>query len=356
MRLIAGTRGSKLALAQTDLIIRLLKEKYPSLEIEKKIIKTKGDKILNRALDKIGDKGLFVKEIENQLISGQIDFAVHSLKDMPSDIDYRLKLTKTPNRADARDVLVINPKHEIKDVFYWLKNSKDLKIGTGSKRRSAQLLEINKNIEIRPIRGNIDTRIEKLVKEDYDAIVLAAAGLERLELLEKNKLYFFDYAKMIPAPGQGALAIEIRKDRKELDKIFQDISDEKKDLEVLAERAFLKEINGGCHIPVGAISEIKEGRLFLSAVYGSEDCSQIVKSQRSIEINEDFKNEKKEELSSLKNDKLQTKDIENEIDKNEFRSSGFCQAVNEENREKVEKIAKELAVELLDKIGKIERG
>lgn len=337
MKLIAGTRGSKLAIAQTDLICNMLKEKFPNLEIEKKIIKTKGDKILNKVLDKIGDKGIFVKEIENQLIDGEIDFAVHSLKDMPSEIDGRLKLTKTPNRADARDVLLINPKHKIKDVGYWLKNSKGLKIATGSKRRIAQLLNINKNIEIVPIRGNIDTRIEKLVNEDMDAIVLAAAGIERLGILGKNKLYYFKYSDMIPASGQGALAIEIRKDNSKLDKIFDEIYEYEAEIEVIAERSFLKKINGGCHIPVGAISEINGNQLSLTAIYGDSDYKKVVTGKKKIEL-EQYNRD------NLILDKNNSKSkIDNEI---------FKEMV-ELNFKDAEKIGIELAEELIKKIGEI---
>lgn len=337
MKLIAGTRGSKLAVAQTDLICNMLKEKFPNIEIEKKIIKTKGDKILNKALDKIGDKGIFVKEIENQLMDGKIDFAVHSLKDMPSVIDENLKLTKTPNRADVRDVLVINPKHQVEDVMAWLKKEKNLKVGTGSKRRIAQLLKINKNIEIMPIRGNIDTRIKKLVDEDMDAIVLAAAGMERLGIVNENEVYYFEYNEMIPASGQGALAIEIRKDNEELDKMFDEISTDKTEFEIIAERSFLKEINGGCHIPVGSISEIKDGRLYLTAIYGSEDYKKIVSGKKSIELLDNPKSEDLHKLEKNKNEKI------NE-DYKEYLKINF---------ENAEKIGVELAEELIEKINEV---
>ena len=287
MKLIAGTRGSALAVAQTNLVCNILKEKFPDLDIELKIIKTKGDKILNKALDKIGDKGLFVKEIENQLINGDIDFAVHSLKDMPSEIDDRLKLTKTPDRADARDVLVINPKHKVENVMEWLKNEENLKIGTGSKRRIAQLLIINRNIQPMPIRGNIDTRIRKLVDEDMDAIVLAAAGIERLGISTEN-MYHFNYSEMIPASGQGALAIEIKKDNTELEKMFAEISTEETELEVISERAFLKQINGGCHIPVGSISEINGDEITLTAIYGDEKYEKVVTGSKTVKLSDNI--------------------------------------------------------------------
>ena len=176
MKLIVGTRGSALAIAQTDSIISLVLDKFPDLEIEKKIIKTKGDKILDKSLDKIGDKGLFVSEIERELLEGTIDFAVHSLKDMPTKISPGLKLAQTPERQDPRDVLVINPKHQLRpeDIMDWLRSSQGLKIGTGSKRRTSQLKRINESIQPMMIRGNIGTRLEKLVSQDLDAIVLAA--------------------------------------------------------------------------------------------------------------------------------------------------------------------------------------
>ncbi|MEG0250444.1 MAG: hydroxymethylbilane synthase [Peptostreptococcus sp.] len=285
MKLVAGTRGSELAITQTELVCKSLIAAFPGLEIEKKIIKTKGDKILDKALDKIGDKGIFVKEIERQLIDGKIDFAVHSLKDMPSEIDARLKLVNTPMRADARDVLIVNPKHNIdsKDAMKWLKSSNGLRVGTGSKRRIAQLLMINKSINPIPLRGNIATRISKLESEDMDAIVLAAAGIERLDIKNIN-VYYFDYDQMIPASGQGALAIEIKKNNTELEKIFESISDRKTELEVAAERSFLKKINGGCHIPVGSISFIENDLFVIRGIFGNEDYTNIVVKDKKLDL------------------------------------------------------------------------
>lgn len=303
MKLVAGTRGSQLAITQTELVCESLKAVFPGLEIEKKIIKTKGDKILDKALDKIGDKGIFVKEIEKQLIDSKIDFAVHSLKDMPSEIDDRLKLVNTPMRADARDVLLVNPKHDVdrNNIMDWLKNSKNLKIGTGSKRRIAQLLMINKNIVAMPLRGNIGTRISKLVSEDMDAIVLAAAGIERLKIKGIN-VYYFDYNQMIPASGQGALAIEIKKDNTELEKMFEKISDRNTQLQIVAERAFLKRINGGCHIPVGSISYIENNEFVLRGILGDESYSNIVIKDKRLDF------------SSIRNLKYEdTKKIDEEI-------------------------------------------
>lgn len=284
MKLIVGTRGSALALAQTDSIISLVLDKFPDLEIEKKIIKTKGDKILDKSLDKIGDKGLFVSEIERELLEGTIDFAVHSLKDMPTKISPGLKLAQTPERQDPRDVLVINPKHQLRpeDIMDWLRSNQGLKIGTGSKRRTSQLKRINESIQPMMIRGNIGTRLEKLVSQDLDAIVLAAAGINRLGMDSLN-LYHFSYEEMIPACGQGALAIEVRSNDENTDRIFDFLADDQACMEIEAERTFLEVINGGCHVPVGATVKNVGDKWVLMGMYGREDCSSIVYGQLDFE-------------------------------------------------------------------------
>lgn len=277
MKLIVGTRGSALAIAQTDIVIKKLKEQYPNLEIEKKIIITKGDREKELALDKIGDKGLFVSEIERQLLNKNIDFAVHSYKDMPSEIDKKLMIVKTPDRDDPRDVLIVNPKHKINntDINEWIEKNENICIATGSKRRSCQILKINPNIKIKGIRGNIDTRIEKMIENDLDGIILAASGLNRLKKDNLN-IYHFSYEDMIPSPAQGALAVEIRRDRKELIEIFDMIADEEENIKVIAERSFMKKINGGCHSPVGAIATIEGETLTLKGIFGDTDCKNIV--------------------------------------------------------------------------------
>ena len=284
MKLIVGTRGSALALAQTDSIISLVLDKFPDLEIEKKIIKTKGDKILDKSLDKIGDKGLFVSEIERELLEGTIDFAVHSLKDMPTKISPGLKLAQTPERQDPRDVLVINPKHQLRpeDIMDWLRSNQGLKIGTGSKRRTSQLKRINESIQPMMIRGNIGTRLEKLVSQDLDAIVLAAAGINRLGMDSLN-LYHFSYEEMIPACGQGALAIEVRPNDENTDRIFDFLANDQACMEIEAERTFLEVINGGCHVPVGATVKKVGDKWVLMGMYGREDCSSIVYGQLDFE-------------------------------------------------------------------------
>ena len=198
MKIIVGTRGSKLAVTQTNWVINKLKEKHPEVEFETKIIKTKGDLIQNVSLDKIGDKGLFVKEIEQQLIDGQIDMAVHSMKDMPSNLPEGLKFASIPKREDARDVLVLKEGYSsINDL------PNGAKVATGSKRRKYQLLKYRPDLNIVPIRGNVDTRIRKIVDENLDGVVLAASGLLRVGLEDKIT-YYIPKDIMIPAPAQGA--------------------------------------------------------------------------------------------------------------------------------------------------------
>lgn len=285
MKLKVGTRGSALALAQTNIVCDLLKSKISDIEIDVIVIKTKGDKILDKALDKIGDKGLFVKEMEQQLLDKKIDFAVHSLKDMPSEIDDRLILAKCPTRASEKDVLIINPKHKIdkSDILEWFKNTSGIKVGTGSKRRFCQLKLVNDSIVQCPIRGNIKTRIDKLVSEDLDAIVLAKAGIDRLDLKELNFVEL-NIDIMVPAAGQGALAVELRKDDDRLMKMMGKISDAYTTCQVSGERSFLKSIGAGCHSSVGAYAYHKDGKMFITAVYGDE-CGFVSVETDYVEIN-----------------------------------------------------------------------
>lgn len=287
MKLIAGTRGSALAISQTDSVINLIKSVVPNIEIEKKIITTKGDKILDRPLDKIGDKGLFVAEIEGLLLSGEIDFAVHSLKDMPTEENNKLKLAKTLKRADRRDVLILNPKYDIskkEDIMKFLRNAENLKIGTGSKRRISQLLRINEKLDIKNIRGNIDTRLKKMVSEELDAIVLAKAGIDRLGI-SPNSIMTFDETDIIPACGQGALAVEIRRGDSFLEELFKDIGDDISDITAMAEREFLKNVGGGCHAPVGAFAEVVENNIKIVGMYGDEDMKNIRFGEIEMDLN-----------------------------------------------------------------------
>lgn len=269
MKIRVGTRGSNLALIQTNWAIDRLKEKFPEVEFEVKIIKTKGDKILHLSLDKIGDKGLFVKEIESQLLEGEIDLAVHSMKDMPAEVVEGLKFAAVPKREDPRDVIILR---EGLNSFDELPIGAT--IGTGSKRRKCQLLRKRPDLNIVPIRGNIETRISKIESENLDGIVLAASGVIRADLEEKIT-EFLPVDLMIPAPAQGALALEIRKNDEELEKMIDAIKDEISQIQTDAERSYLAGIDGSCHIPMGAYCEVDGEKLTLTGIFGDEDGEKI---------------------------------------------------------------------------------
>ena len=269
MKIRVGTRGSNLALIQTNWAIDRLKEKFPEVEFEVKIIKTKGDKILHLSLDKIGDKGLFVKEIESQLLEGEIDLAVHSMKDMPAEVVEGLKFAAVPKREDPRDVIILR---EGLNSFDELPIGAT--IGTGSKRRKYQLLRKRPDLNIVPIRGNIETRISKIESENLDGIVLAASGVIRADLEEKIT-EFLPVDLMIPAPAQGALALEIRKNDEELEKMIDAIKDEISQIQIDAERSYLAGIDGSCHIPMGAYCEVDGEKLTLTGIFGDEDGEKI---------------------------------------------------------------------------------
>lgn len=283
MVLKIGTRGSRLALTQTKWVAEQLKQKYTDLEIELKIIKTKGDKIKDVALDKIGDKGLFVKELEQALIHGEIDLAVHSMKDMPSQLPEGLMLTKSPIREDARDVLVTP--HNIKNVR---ELPKDSVIGTGSKRRHYQLSKIRDDLQVVSIRGNIDTRIKKMLQNNMDGIILAYAGLKRLGI-DRSSAYNvipFYIREMIPAPCQGILAIEVREKDIDTINIVESIADKETNIHSKLERDFLMKMEGSCHIPVGAYTVIDKKEISLTGLYGLEDGSLLVKKTKDAPLGE----------------------------------------------------------------------
>ena len=279
MEIVVGTRGSHLALTQTKWVVSQLEKANPTHQFSIKIIKTKGDLIQNVALDKIGDKGVFVKEIEEQLLSKQIDLAIHSMKDMPSEPTPGLCFAKVPKREDRRDVLVLKEGK--------INRLEDLKqgavIATGSKRRIYQLLKARPDLKIVPIRGNIDTRIRKIEEENLDGVVLAAAGLHRIGLTEKIG-YYLPETLLIPAPAQGALGIQLRKNDASVYTLVQGIECTQDDLEVQAERMFLKAVNGSCNIPIGATATLKEGKMQLSALLGNEEGTQLVQATDVLDV------------------------------------------------------------------------
>ncbi len=270
--LIIGTRGSELALWQANFIKSEIESLFPDLTVELNIIKTTGDTITDRPLALVGGKGLFVKEIETALLSHEIDLAVHSMKDMPGELPEGLEIGAIPKRVNPFDVLISRDGS-------LLKNYKKLaKIGTSSLRRASQLKHIRPDIIIESIRGNLDTRIRKLKSGDYDAIVLAAAGLLRLGQ-EKEITEYLDETIMIPAVGQGALCIETRKNDPDIEIITAKLDHHDTRVCVEGERAFLRRIEGSCHIPVACFGKIINHEVVLTAVVASEDGKELIKEQ-----------------------------------------------------------------------------
>ncbi len=264
-KLIIGSRGSELALYQANFIKKELERKNKHIAVEIKIISTKGDKILDTALSKIGDKGLFTKELEKELLKGNIDIAVHSLKDLQTEIPEGLKLAAVSKRHNVEDVLIARKKGI---TIYDLKDG--AVVATGSLRRKAQLLHLRPDLQIVDLRGNVPTRIDKFLKSDWDAIVLARAGVERLKL-QKYISSYISTDEILPAVGQGALAIEIKADNKFADEIVSKINDENTFIAIKSERALLKYLEGGCQIPIGAYAELKPNGLYLDAIIASLD-------------------------------------------------------------------------------------
>ena len=244
-----GTRGSRLALCQTDWVVGELRSLDPGLIIEVRVIKTKGDKVLDLPLAKIGDKGLFVKELEAALLGGEIDFAVHSAKDLPTEIPDGLCIAAIPERVDPSDVLISNgPGLE--------GLPRGARIGSSSLRRRAQLHNFRADLEICDLRGNLDTRLRKLETGEFDAIVLAYAGLHRMgwadRITEKIPTEI-----CLPAVGQGALAIEARNKDDDVIAILQGLDHAESRAAVLAERSLLRALEGGCQVPIGALATVE---------------------------------------------------------------------------------------------------
>ncbi|MDD3368307.1 MAG: hydroxymethylbilane synthase [Lachnospiraceae bacterium] len=251
MEYIIGTRGSKLALVQAEYVCERLREAYPQDSFSIQIIKTKGDLIQDRPLDQIGAKGLFVKEIEEQILSGEVHIGVHSMKDMPAIPAEGLVFTKAWKREDPRDVLILREKKSLAEL------PAGAVIGTGSKRRAFQLLSLRPDLKTVDIRGNVDTRLRKMTEQGLDGIVLAAAGLKRLSMDQVISQYL-EPEEMIPAPAQGILALEIRAGEEKLLEMLDALSDEKSTEMAKAERGFLAEMGADCHVPVGAVCRCVE--------------------------------------------------------------------------------------------------
>jgi hydroxymethylbilane synthase len=267
-RLRIGSRGSQLALWQANHITALLRERGHEVQIE--IIKTTGDKITDVALAKVGTKGMFTKEIEEALADGRVDLAVHSLKDLPTEVPAAFEIAAITRRENPRDVFVSSKFGRIDDL------PNGAKVGTSSLRRQAQLRAVRPDLDIFPLRGNVDTRLRKLESGEYDAIILAAAGVTRLGLTALVK-QVIPAEVMCPAAGQGALAIEIRSGDQGTRQHVLFLDDSQSRATTTCERALLNRLGGGCQVPIGAFAEIHNGRLHLDGVVAKPDGSQVLR-------------------------------------------------------------------------------
>ncbi len=272
-QLTIGSRGSKLALAQTHLVRSLLQSEFPPLNVSVRTIRTTGDKLTATPLSRLAgeNKGLFVKEIEEALLDGSIDLAVHSLKDLPTDLPEGLTLGAIPRREDPRDALVAGkPLGSLEEL------PAGSKIGTSSLRRETQLRHLRPDLDIVPVRGNVDTRIGKVGAEGLAAVVLAVAGLRRLKL-EGHISFVFPAEEMIPAIGQGALGLEVRAGDGDVEELVGRLDDRNTRRAVEAERAFLEVMGGGCQVPMGAYAVVSNGRARLAAFVASPSGGRMIR-------------------------------------------------------------------------------
>ncbi len=272
--LVIGSRGSPLALWQAEWARRELLALQPGLGVRIEVIRTRGDRIQNAPFSQIGGKGVFTKEIEEALLSGQIDLAVHSLKDLPTDLPDGLTIGAVGPRAPVEDALVSRNGEALDD----LPNA--ARVGTSSLRRQAQLSHLRGDLRLEGIRGNVETRLGKLDSEDLDAVVLAAAGLERLGLADRIS-ESLPAARFLPAPGQGAMAIEVRRDDGDVGALMVRLDDRSTRRAVTAERAVLSSLGGGCRVPIGAWARTEGGRMVLDAMVAMPDGSRLVRAQAS---------------------------------------------------------------------------
>lgn len=270
-KLVVGSRGSALALWQSNWVAFELARLF-GVEVEIKRIKTTGDKILDSPLAKIGGKGLFVKEIEKALEEGQIDLAVHSMKDVPTELPTGLMIGAVIKREDPRDALVSRGKVSLIDL------PKGAKVGTSSLRRKAQLWQRRPDFDLVDVRGNLDTRIRKMKEGEFDAMVLAQAGLKRMGF-EEEVTEVLEPQIMLPAVGQGALAIEVREDNKAVREMVRVLNHPPTQQSILAERALMRRLEGGCQVPVGALGMVVDEQISLKAMVASLDGRKMVRDE-----------------------------------------------------------------------------
>lgn len=269
--LVIATRGSKLALWQSEYIKKCLKEHYPSLHVSLNVMKTKGDKILDTPLAKIGGKGLFTKELEESMLKGESHIAVHSLKDVPVEFPKGLVLTCVTKREDRRDCMLSQKFNSLEAL------PKGAIVGTTSLRRRMQLLEQRGDLVIKNLRGNVNTRIRKLKDGEYDAIILATAGLNRLGL-QSEVNFASPLDSMIPAMGQAVLGIEC-KDEPKIREMLDFLQDETSFIETTIERDFVRILEGGCQVPIGVSAVLEDESLHVKAIVGMPDASKILKEE-----------------------------------------------------------------------------
>jgi hydroxymethylbilane synthase len=274
-----GTRGSLLATTQSTWVKNQIEAQHPQTTVELVKIITKGDKILDVPLAKVGGKGLFVKEIEEALLRKDVDLAVHSMKDVPSELPDELHLGIIPLRENPFDAFISNKYGSLNEL------PEGARVGTSSLRRRAQLAAIRPDLHIEDLRGNLDTRLRKLDEGQYEAIILAAAGLNRLGMSGRATGYF-TAVDMLPAVGQGALGLELRKDDTELLDGLAFLNDNRTTVAVAAERAFLYRLEGGCQVPIGAFAEVDEDQVTLTGLVASVDGSEVIKRSMTSKANE----------------------------------------------------------------------
>jgi hydroxymethylbilane synthase len=270
-----GTRGSLLALTQSEWVKAALERHWPDCRVQLKVIKTTGDKILDVPLAKVGGKGLFVKELEDALLDGFVDLAVHSMKDVPAVLPDGLEIGAIPEREDPRDVLVSRNGEDLSSL------PQGARVGTSSLRRAAQIRYWRPDLEIENLRGNLDTRLRKLQEGRYDAIVLAAAGIHRMGWKDRITTYL-DAAQFLPAIGQGALGIEIRSDDEVVQRLLAPLHDPETAVALQAERSLLKALEGGCQVPIAGFAQIVDARqVELSGLVASVDGKRMFRRTRS---------------------------------------------------------------------------
>jgi len=278
-RIVIASRGSKLALRQTEILTRELRAQKPSLEVEVLVVSTTGDRDKNRSFADLGTKGIFSSEVEREVLDGRADVALHSAKDLTAQLADECALICVPERADVRDVVAGGEGDGGEERLNALPPG--ARVGTSSMRRRVLLAEMRPDLEVVEFRGNLDTRLRKVAEGEVDAAILAAAGIARLGGVERSSFGPLDPGRWVPAPGQGALAVEARADRADLVALFAGIGDLQAAAEVECERAFSDRLEGGCSVPLGCQAVASDGSLFVNGLLGSPHADQVLRDRIS---------------------------------------------------------------------------